>query len=324
MYTMKRLVALLSAAAIFSTAAPGHAAEDGVKIKRQFIAGKTYVMEMVMQQTSKTKVAGQDLDMDMKMQSGISMAVKKGEKEGQLAVTVKYDRISMEMKMAGQEMAFDSEKPEDEDAGNPLGGTLRKIAGRSFDLVVDEKMEVVEVKGLDELKEAMGPMGQMFGKETFSQMMKMADFQAPDRAVKPGEIWPMELKVALPGMGNLTLRGDTTYVKDTELDGVKCLLLEVGGVIKLAGVADEKKQDGGGDKPEKAPENDLGAQMRKLDMKMTGSFEGKITFDPALGYERRMDYTMTMNLSMKNPADPEARMTIPMKQKIVQTLKSVK
>ncbi len=69
---------------------------------------------------------------------------------------------------------------------------------------------------------------------------------------------------------------------------------------------------------------DLAAQMLKLGMKKTGNFEGKVTFDAVLGYERRMDYPMAVNLSVKSPADPKARMTIPIKQRSVQNLKSVK
>jgi Family of unknown function (DUF6263) len=196
------------------------------------------------------------------------------------------------------------------------------IAGKSLEMTVNEKNEVLEVSGLEELAEELGPLKQMFSKESLSQMMQMTDMQAPDREVKPGEMWPLEMSMGIPSVGRMSMRGDVTYEKNTEVDGAACAFLEYGGLLKLA--AEEKKEDSQKKEGSGEEEDPALKMVEQMDMKMNGNFEGTISFDTALGMERRMTMSMTLNITMKNPADPEARMSIPMKQRFTQTLKSVK
>jgi hypothetical protein len=298
---------------------------EGIRIKRQLKPGHTYTMEVTMEQSSKINVAGREMNNDMNVDSTMVMAVKEGEKPGQKLVKMTYGRMAMKMNVGGQEMNYDSTKPDE--ASGPLGEVMGKIAGKSFNMVLDEKNEVLELKGMEELKKELGPMGQMFGKESFSQMLKLSDLQAPDRDLKTGEIWPMEIKLPLPGVGNLSMRGDCTYEKDTEVDGRKCALIEVGGIVSLKGDAekkssDEKEEEDSGEEGDEAGQ--LNELMKSLNMKMTGKYEGKVSFDTELGLERVTEMKMNFTMTMNNPAEPGKTMTVPMKQRMVQKLISVK
>ena len=48
-----------------------------------------------------------------------------------------------------------------------------------------------------------------------------------------------------------------------------------------------------------------------------------IWFDPKLGYPRESELTQTMTMTMKNPTDPGALLTIPTEQKMHMKLMKV-
>ena len=59
-------------------------------------------------------------------------------------------------------------------------------------------------------------------------------------------------------------------------------------------------------------------------MKMAGGkMAGTVWFDTALGMARESDFSQTMEISMKNPAQPDATMTIPMTQHVTLSLTKV-
>jgi hypothetical protein len=47
-----------------------------------------------------------------------------------------------------------------------------------------------------------------------------------------------------------------------------------------------------------------------------GSIKGPVWFDPKLGIARESQLVQQMTISMKNPTDPSATVTVPMKQNI--------
>ena len=54
-----------------------------------------------------------------------------------------------------------------------------------------------------------------------------------------------------------------------------------------------------------------------------GSLKGMIRFDPKLGIARNTQMTQDMTMTMKNPADPSATISVPLKQTVEMTLTKV-
>jgi hypothetical protein len=64
--------------------------------------------------------------------------------------------------------------------------------------------------------------------------------------------------------------------------------------------------------------------LAQLGMKIEGgTLKGTIYFDPKLGFARGTKMTQEMTMTMKNPTDPSATITVPIKQTIDMKLTKV-
>ncbi len=285
------------------------AVQADAKIERELQVGKTYQMVSEMSQSMKMEMGGQKMDNDSKVTTELKMAVTAGKEPGKRNVTMTYERMAMDMVSPGQSMKYDSAKP-DEAAKGPLGEVFGKLIGKSITMVLNEKFEVEKLDGMEALTSSMGPMAKMFSKETFSQMMTVGNLQAPNRVLKPGDKWPLSFSMNAGGVGNMEMKGECTYVKDTALDGINCAEIEVKGTLGMKGEGADK----GGEDPQSQA-------MKALGMQMEGKFTTRVFFDSAAKIERKTEMTSDLTMTMKNPQKPGEKMTIPMKQTMTQKVK---
>jgi hypothetical protein len=285
-------------------------AADTYEIKKSWPVGKKVSQTMKMDQTSNMEIAGQKMDQKMNMTFDMSTGVAKHEDGKQKRLTVKYDRMTMDMTMGPQKFAFDSAKPADDALG--LGKMIGGIVGKEFKVLVNANDEVTDIENYDEVAGALGggagsPLGQMFGKEQMTEMMKQAALHnSPGKPVKVGDSWPLNFTMKAPPVGTINLKGTYTLKGVGPHDGVSCLEIAMDGVIATDGTAAAPPQAAA-----------LGAKING------GKTTGTLWFDPALGMVRGSDSTQSMEISMKNPTQPDATMTIPMNQHIVVTMTKV-
>ncbi len=306
---------LLSAAALLLVSAR-LAAADAIELKQQWQAGKKYFQTMHMAQTSTMTLGAQKMDQKMNMTVEMSTAVTKHEDGKQKRLTVKYDRMAMKMDMNGQETGYDSAKPGDDPIG--MGKAFAGIVGKEMKVLADENSEITGIENFDEFiaGAAAGPagaaLGQMFTRESFTDMMKQASLKAlPGKPVKPGDSWPYDYAVKMPQIGNIVVKGNYTFKGMAQHGGTACAEIAMDGTLQI----DVKAPAAGG--------ADAGAagMLAALGMKMKGGkIAGTVWFDPALGMARDAEYDQEMEMTMNNPAQADATLTIPMKQHITMTL----
>ena len=157
-------------------------------------------------------------------------------------VTVKYDRVAMDMNMMGQEMKYDSAKKGDASA-DPLGigKSVGIFVGKEIKLVLDEKDEVLEVENLDALMKEMteaNPMasmfGQIFSKDAMKNMMRQsALYGVPGKPVKAGDAWPFVFSLPMPPLGNVSMDGTYTMKGQADRGGAKCVELTLAGKLAI-------------------------------------------------------------------------------------------
>jgi hypothetical protein len=208
-------------------------------------------------------------------------------------------------------MGFDSAKP---DAGSDplnLKKTVGATVGQELKMVLNDKDEVETIENYDDFIQHLGPAAvlglepsKMFSRDSLTQMLKQGSLQGlPGKAVAVGDTWPFNNQIELPQLGKVSVSGTYTLKSVGDHNGVRCAEIQTDGTLAM--------DLGAGAAPDAA--SPLGA----LGMKVSdGSIKGPVWFDLRLGVARETQLVQEMTISMKNPADPSATITVPMKQNI--------
>ena len=316
MHPLARL--LLPAAALFTCTTPLFAAE-AVELKQRWIAGKQYFQTMQSMQGTSIDMGAQKIEQKTSTTMEMSLAVRPHEDGARKRVTIKYERVAMNMEMNGQKMGFDSAKPTE--GTDPLGlaKTLGATVGKELKVLLTATDEISDVENYDEFVKNFPPspipgmdMSKMFTKDSMAAMMKQGALQAmPGKPVKPGDSWPYATTVELPQMGKVAVKGTYTFKGMTDHGGAPCAEIVTTGEITL----DMAKADAA---------SPAGEALAQLGMKVEGgTLKGTVWFDPKLGFARDAQLTQEMSMTMKNPADPAATLKVPIKQEITTTLTKV-
>ena len=290
-------------------------AADAIEIKQHWPAGKKLTQTMKMEQGSTMTIGPTKMDQKVNMTMEMSTAVTKHEDGKQKRLTIKYDRMAMQMDMGGQKMGFDSAKPEDDPQG--IGKAAGGIVGKELRMLANDKDEVTGIENFEEFSAAAGgaagsPFGQMFSKDSLLDMVKQGSLHAmPGKPVKAGDSWPFSYTMKMPQFGSVTIKGTYTLKGVSPHGGVSCAEIALDGTLNIDFSAADKSADAAG------PLAALGVKMNG------GKMAGTVWFDTALGMARDSDFTQTMEISMKNPAQPDATMTIPMTQHVTLSLTKV-
>ena len=311
MKTSARFTGATLLALSLSSLAP---AQEAVTVKSDWKVGKRYSTTVVMDSTTSISMGEQKMDQKMKVTTETTHTVTKGAEPDSKKMVIKYDRMALDMNMAGQKMSYDSDTPEADKAG--IGASFGKVVGQEITAVVGADGKVTSVEMGDGLKSlGSNPMlNGMLSKEGLQQMLSQAGLNGvPEKPVKPGDSWTFSTEQAAPGMGSIKVSGTYVYTKNTEKGGVPCLELTLKDGKVSMGAAKGSAEPGS-----------QAAQLEAMGMKITGgTITGTTFFDNALGMARESDVNMTMTMTMNNPAEPGKTMEIPTKQHITTKLTKV-
>ena len=290
-------------------------AADTIEIKQRWPIGKKFSQAMNMVQSSTVTLGPTKMEQKVNMTMEMSTAVTKHEDGKQKRLTVKYERMAMQMDMNGQKMGFDSAKPEDDPQG--IGKAVGGVVGKDLKMLANEKDEITAVENFEEFSAAAGgagssPFGQMFSKDSMLDMMKQGSLHGlPGKPVKAGDSWPFNYTVKMPQLGAVTIKGTYTLKGVSPHAGVPCAEIAMDGTLGIEFNDVSKSADAAG-------------PLAALGMKMSGGkMSGTVWFDTALGMARDSDFTQQMEMSMKNPAQPDTTMTIPMTQQMKLSLTKI-
>jgi len=294
-------------------------AADTVELKQRWIAGKMYYQTMQTTQTSSFAVAGQNMEQSVTTTMEISQAVRPQADGKGKRMTLKYERVAMEMSLSGQKMGFDSSKPNE--GNDPLGlsKTLGGMVGKDLQILLNEKDEITGIENYDDFIKQLAAspvpgmdMSKMFSKDSITQMMKGQALQSlPNHPVKAGDTWPFTTNVELPQLGKVGIAGTYTLKGMGSFEGNPVAQIDADAKISMDFSGATGAQPGV-------------SQLAQLGMKVeNGSLKGTIQFDPKLGVARDTQMTQELTMTMKNPTDPSAKITVPIKQNIEMKLTKI-
>ena len=219
-------------------------ASDNVSLKFNLQKGKTYLYSM--QMNMENNMQGQKMDTDMDFDYSLQIL---DDKDSLKTIRTTYDRIAMKMDAGVMKVDFDTNQPQKDSVvniqANPMtlmSNMFYAMKGKSFDMKVNSKGEVVQVTGLEEMKQTLinsmtdenlkGAMSQAFASQFNEDNIKNSFSQAlnifPDKPIKVGDTW--NKKMSMGGMAAADMT--TTYtVKDIKADNV---VLDVKADINMA------------------------------------------------------------------------------------------
>ena len=303
---------LLPLTALIALATTPLSAADRVELKQRWISGKKYFFSMQMAQQSSFAVGPQKMEQQVATTIEMSVAVHAHEDGQRQRLTLKQDRVAMDMTMNGQKMGFDSAKPTEGTDPLGMGKMMGAVVGKEIKMLTNAAGEVVDIENYDEFVKTLPTspmpgmdMAKMFSKDMLLQSMKqVALISLPGKPVATGESWPFSKEIEMPQLGKVAVKGPYTFKGLADHAGVRCAEVQTDGAMAIDFAA------GAG-----------GA----MGMKITdGSLKGPVWFDPALGMARESQLTQVMKMSMKNPADPAAPIIeVPMTQTTTTTLTKI-
>jgi hypothetical protein len=187
----------------------------------------------------------------------LALSLKEAQADGVSLVRARYDAVAM-TSTGVQKYEYDSEKQRDP-GSDPNAKMLATLVGQSFEFRMTPMGEILEVRGFDRLLEGMvraagGQQEEALALQLFKQMYTDAVMKTrlqqmstglPAAKVKPGEPWENALRLVLPIVGPLKLKGRSTIASLKDGDAVVDQDLRVEGVEMdpnnpLAGLYDIK------------------------------------------------------------------------------------
>ena len=285
---------------------------DTVELKQRWETGKKYIFTTQTSQQSTVTIGTVKAEQTAGMTMETSVSVRPYEDGKRKELTMRYDRVSMELLINGQKLGYDSAKPNEGTDPLGLGKSVGALVGKELKILTDEKDTPAEVENYDEFVEQMKAAGspagldvtKMFTRPGLVETLKQGSLQAfPDHPVAPGDSWSFSTKVTMAQIGTVTVKGTYTFKGMTSHGGAQCAEIVTDGTLSL-------ELEGGDAEAAK-----LGAKIIK------GTMKGPVWFDPQLGMAREANLDHDLTISIKNPLDASGGdLAVPMKQTAKYTL----
>lgn len=201
-------------------------------LKFNFENGKGYDYEMITKIDQ--EIMGQPMKMDMSYYYSMDVSADDGNMK---TITTRFDRVKMNMNIAGLDMVVDSDKRSErsDNDKNPMEIMNRlfgAISGQRFVMKVNNEGKIEEITGFKEMagaiadslrlegeerQEMMGKFEQNFSEKAIKGQFERILYIFPNKEVKVGDTWEKSTNVA----GQMGGKYISTYkVKEIEGDMV--------------------------------------------------------------------------------------------------------
>ena len=198
-------------------------AQAQVKLEQKFPDGRKTVTHTTMKLKQTLTLAGMAQETESERFAISTDQVGKRDADGKIRIEKKTDKLSVNLKIAGMEVTFDSDDPSKKAANpllEPIVNIMRTAAKLKPILVRDRSGKVVAVEGLDNAAE--GVPAEFRGDFEPEKIKKSAnqDFETlPSEAVKAGTTWTKNSEMPLGGGQTMTFTTDYKYIGEVQEAG---------------------------------------------------------------------------------------------------------
>lgn len=199
---------LLSALLLTSTAGFGApAAAQEVRLAWNLAAGVDLTYRLSFENEAELPADMGSMTMNMEFTSKWSVLEVDGDGNAVVRTTTEHARMELDSPMLSAR--FDSDEPA---SGSPLD-SMRALVGTQYTVVVGPRGNLVDIQGLDELREqlsasvspqALAMLEQTFSEEALRSQWEQGLGQFPAEPVGVGSTWGHSLTVPIPQLGSAT------------------------------------------------------------------------------------------------------------------------
>ena len=207
----------------------GATAAYGVDLSYKWQEGVTLQYEIVSDVTQETASPFGNSSFQLTTTSVQSMEVV-GVRRGDGEIEVTADSIKVELDNGmGMRFTYDSENPRDRRlARDPTIAPYAAIVGETFTMTLNEAGEVQNLKDQAQFVQLSGMTDAMFEAQ-LEQMWNIV----PGDDVEIGETWSTRVTQAVPGVGDITIELEYTFVEMDSMEGLDVAVIEVKGEASL-------------------------------------------------------------------------------------------
>jgi len=302
--TLKKsvLISLVIVLALGAIVSDVYSAEEKLDLKLKLKKGQKFGLKTVTDQKMSQTMMGQQQKMNQMTAIGMSFEVLAVDDNGNMSIKTTYQTIHTRMEGPMGVMEYDSTKPQQPGANNPMSAMHKAMLGHSFVMKLTPKGEILEIKGIDEMVAKM--VDKMATDETMKQQMKemMKNFinedkmketsgtmvaALPQKPVGIGDSWTNKISVAI----GFPMEIDTTNTLTDHKEGI--ITIQTNANIETG---DDAKPTAMG--------------PMKMTMKMKGAQKGTIQIDAATGWIVRSK--TDVNFTGEFKTEPNEQMPQPM------------
>jgi hypothetical protein len=308
---MMVLVIVLALGAIVSDV---YSAEAKFDLKLKLKKGQKFGLKMVTDQKMSQTMMGQQQKMNQMTAMGMSFEVLDVDDNGNISIKTTHLNIHARIEGPMGVMEYDSTKPQEPGANNPMSAMYKAMLGQSFVMKLSPKGEILEIKGMDEMIAKM--IDKMATDEAMKQQMKemMKNFinedkmketsgtmvaALPPKPVGIGDSWTNKISVAV----GFPMEIDTTNTLTDHKEGI--ITIKTNASIEMG---------------DDAKPTEMGPM--KMTMKMKGAQKGTIQIDQATGWlvRSKADANFTGEFKTEPNEQMPQPMTIPIAIESVTTV----
>jgi Family of unknown function (DUF6263) len=246
----------------------GGGSGEAYTLKMRLAPGDNFKQDMDMTMNMQVEVAGQNMKTDLGIKGLMDFSVS-GDSNNLKKIKMTYEKMGMTMKL-------DAPGMDGMNMDSILNKSNELINGKSVNILVNEKNEIVDVAGFEDImvNEALDDASKMqikkmFSKEQINSMLGMMFQMYPDKPVKVGESWEKEIEFP---MAEIKMKIKGKYTLKSVKDGVA--FIDLKGTFKGKG---SMNQNG-----------------MAIDMDMDGTQNGQINIGLEDGYLKDSDIKMDM------------------------------
>ncbi|PWS32388.1 DUF6263 family protein [Pedobacter paludis] len=197
-------------------------------LKQNYPIGKKYNYNLTSNQIIKQKIGDQNVNLSQEIGTDYTFDIA-GEKAGDKAIKVIYNKIRMKSSGMGNTLTMDSDSQEP-GKPNPFSG----LKGASFEMIFGANGSIKSVNGIEKMLDNMASkmttdtsqikaikasLGKQFSAEGMKQTMESSFKIYPDKPVKIGDSWTVDTKMQM----TMPIETITIYTLKLVKDGIAFL-----------------------------------------------------------------------------------------------------
>ena len=198
---------------------PWSADGQSVLLKAKWIRGKSYIFRQTTNMEMELPIAGPE-GSKTKMSMDFNVDVSDKKESENKKMSVRFSKVKMEMSMAGQNMVYDSEDPENQSA--LLRTAFGDFANQKFEAEFDKDDNFLSVDGNAKGgAPAAAGIGGLGNEEIGNMLKQLGDFGFPEGVVEPDAKWQHGQELSMQQIGKMKMTIDYTYKGPKDYKGKK-------------------------------------------------------------------------------------------------------